>query len=285
MPLLRDMHAVLSTEISSPAEFAVAAREWLAGTLAELIPSPHESVRAGTLRVNHEHPVFEGRTVEYSDRAWTALLDNLGGYPFAVTAELVSAAGPGLLAGMAHVIIKVHRDYYAPAWASFQFTARDEHLGWPRSAQLQARWAAFVKGQAGSADAVSGWMTDDIWPPETALQRATFNTFARIPDSRTVLRGYSWVTVVAPELTARLGGAAAMQASGAFCEVSVLPGGSLWLRATPTINDFTGDRIREVFEALAPVLVTGPANLQWPGEEYRIINGADAASHRPAPGA
>ena len=283
MPLLRDMHAVLSLEVSSPGEFAVAARGWLAGALAELIPSPQESVRAGTLRVNQEHPVFGGRRVAYSGRAWSAVLGDLGGYPFGVTAELTCAGGADLLPGMARVIVRAERDWFAPAWASFRFTARDEHLGWPRSAPLQARWAEFVKRQAESAGAVSGWMTDDLWPPETALQRATFNTGARIPDSRTVLRGYSWVTVVAPELTARLGGAAAMRACGAFCEVSDLPGGSLWLRATPAINEFTGDRIREVFEALAPVLVTGPANLQFPGEEYRILKGADAAGYRPGP--
>jgi hypothetical protein len=36
------------------------------------------------------------------------------------------------------------------------------------------------------------------------------------------------------------------------------------------------DRIREVFEALAPVLITGVA-VNWKGEEFRIFEGVTAA--------
>jgi hypothetical protein len=48
--------------------------------------------------------------------------------------------------------------------------------------------------------------------------------------------------------------AGAVRASGAFYEVSQLPHGALWLRATPTINQFTGERVRQVFEALSAEL-------------------------------
>ena len=58
-----------------------------------------------------------------------------------------------------------------------------------------------------------------------------------------------------------------MEASGAFYEVSTLRNGGLWLRATPTVNEFTGDRIRAVFEALALVLITGVA-VNWKGGEF-----------------
>jgi hypothetical protein len=94
------------------------------------------------------------------------------------------------------------------------------------------------------------------------------------------LRGYSWVTVVTPELAGRLGGAGALQASNAFCDVTVLPDGALWLRATPTINEFTGDRVRLVFEALAPALVTGVARFRLPGETYRLVEGVNAADYQ-----
>ncbi|HVB42580.1 MAG TPA: hypothetical protein VNF47_07705 [Streptosporangiaceae bacterium] len=52
----------------------------------------------------------------------------------------------------------------------------------------------------------------------------------------------------------RLGGAAPARASGAFCEVSELPDGSLWLRATPTLTEFTRDRLLAVSKALTPIL-------------------------------
>jgi hypothetical protein len=102
---------------------------------------------------------------------------------------------------------------------------------------------------------------------------------ADIADSGQVLRGYSWVTVVAPGIAARLGGARALRASGAFYEVSVLPNGSLWLRATPAINEFTGDRVRRVFEVLAPVLTEGVAEFRF-SESYRIVRDVNAADFR-----
>jgi hypothetical protein len=68
-------------------------------------------------------------------------------------------------------------------------------------------------------------------------------------------------------------------ASGAFCEVTELQNGAVWLRATPTIDEFTGDRIRAVFEALAPELPTGLPAI-WPSEAHRIAEGVDAADYQ-----
>ena len=45
------------------------------------------------------------------------------------------------------------------------------------------------------------------------------------------------------------------------------------------INEFTGDRIRMVFEALAPILLTGTAAFRY-GAKYRILEGVDAADFR-----
>lgn len=70
-----------------------------------------------------------------------------------------------------------------------------------------------------------------------------------------------------------------MDKTGAFYDVSTLPNGAVWLRATPTINEFTGEKIRRVFEVLAPVLVTGVARDRH-SEGFRIIEGVDAADYR-----
>jgi hypothetical protein len=85
--------------------------------------------------------------------------------------------------------------------------------------------------------------------------------------------------VVAPELAGRLGGAAALAATGAFAEVSDLGGGALWLRATPAVNEFTGPAVRAVFEALAPVLITGVARIEF-SRQLRIVEGVDAADYQ-----
>jgi hypothetical protein len=306
MVLLYNMYAVLSAEIGSAAQFAEAARGWLTGALAEVFPALHDSVCAdqdaerpetgrnppvtgesrrqaghvvGTLTINPEDSVFGGRELDYSSQGWLRFLSQLGNYPAAVSVDLGLVDDHGdPLHGAAY--IRVERDSESPEWASFMFTARAEDTGWPESAQVQARCAEFVKTQAARIGAVWGGMTDDVAPPDTALQRATFNPFAQVPDSRKVLRGYSWVTVVAPELAGRLGGAEVLQASRAFCDVTALPNGALWLRATPTINEFTGDRARLVFKALAPMLVTGVARFRIPGETYRIAEGVDAADYQ-----
>jgi hypothetical protein len=60
-----------------------------------------------------------------------------------------------------------------------------------------------------------------------------------------------------------------MIASGAFCDVRPLPHGGLWLRATPTIEKFAGERIQAVFEALAPVLIAGRTKLVGGCDVYR----------------
>jgi hypothetical protein len=154
-----------------------------------------------------------------------------------------------------------------------------EDTGWSGSPETQDRWAEFVKAQAARVGAVAGGMTDDIGPGQSALQRATFNLAAGIADTRNALRGYSWIMIIAAGVAARLGGVQALRASGAFHEVSILPNGSLWLRATPTINEFTGDKVRRVFEVLAPELPEGVAKFEF-SESFRIVEGVDAADYR-----
>jgi len=178
--------------------------------------------------------------------------------------------------------VGVAREESAPSWTAFSFSARAEDTGWPGSEPVQDRLAEFVKRQAARLGACAGSMTDDMAPGgQTALERALHRGIRPLGgDLREVLRGYSWVTIVAPELSVRLGGAGVLAASGAFCEVTELPNGALWLRATRTIDEFTGEPVRRVFEALAPVLLPGTARLEYKSERYRIIEGVDAADYR-----
>ncbi|WP_345564630.1 hypothetical protein [Streptomyces plumbiresistens] len=89
---------------------------------------------------------------------------------------------------------------------------------------------------------------------EAALRRPQRRS---LRESRTHLRGYSWVTGVPGELAARLGGARRLAATGAFHAVRELPGGGLLLQATETLAGYDDRAMREVFRALAPVLAPG----------------------------
>lgn len=104
-----------------------------------------------------------------------------------------------------------------------------------------------------------------------------------MPRSREVLRGYSWVTVCAPELAARIGGAAALAATGAFDEATELTGGQVYLRATPALYDYEGTAVRRVFEALASVLLSGrPRPTSRAAMSGRLVKDVNAADYRPS---
>jgi hypothetical protein len=296
----------LIAEIGSAEGFAIAASGWLDGVLTEVFPSLRQGLQErpvikapsaatqdtappwgepghvlGRLRIHREHPAFKGREALYSGRAWQRALTGLADHPWTVSLEIRELDDRGFPAHKGWTGIEVTRDYYAPTWVTFSFSAPAADTGWPESSQLQDEWAHFIQREAGRVNACAGKMTDDVGARQTALQRATRNMSAKIEDSRSVLRGYSWVTIVAPELAARLGGAEQLAATGAFYQVSSLPNGGLWLRATPTINDFTGDKVRAVFEALSPVLLSGEAKFLAPSESYRIVMGVDAADYQP----
>ena len=100
-----------------------------------------------------------------------------------------------------------------------------------------------------------------------------------IPRVRVLLRGYSWVMIVAAPLAGRLGGAAALAASGASqaCRAgSRGPGAS---RGPPPIWPSTREpRLRRVFGVLAPVLRPGrPDPEAVSGGRVRLVLDMDAA--------
>jgi hypothetical protein len=298
--LLQVMLGQLITEVDPAEEFAPVARRWLDGVLEEVLTELRDGLRTrpaaalprrlnlglepwgepgqvlGILSYGRDEPVGRRRTV-FTEKGWQWLLTRLGDSPFLAGVEIIPLDDRGFPRHDEVAVVMVMRDMLSPNWVRLWFSA-PAMTGWAASAQVQARWAGFVRTQAAQAGACAGGMSDGGWPGTgTALERAT-SAVACARKSREELRGYTWVTIVAAELAARLGGADALRDSEAFCEVSELPDGSLWLQATPAINDFTWERVRRVFEALAPVLIGGTAD-PLPTEPARIVPGVDAADY------
>jgi hypothetical protein len=98
-------------------------------------------------------------------------------------------------------------------------------------------------------------------------------------ESRRFLRGYSWATVCPAELSARLGGAAALESSGAFHRVLPLRAGGVLLQASDTLAGYTDQVMQRVFEALAPVLPPGEPRPDPVYPEMRFVP-RDAAGVR-----
>ncbi|MGW1540888.1 hypothetical protein ACWCPM_11710 [Streptomyces sp. NPDC002309] len=103
---------------------------------------------------------------------------------------------------------------------------------------------------------------------EAALRRSHRKYLS---ESRTYLRGYSWVTGVPSELAARLGGASCFAATGAFHAVRELRGGGLLLQATETLAGYDDRAMHAVFRALAPVLPPGIPEHDPARENLRVV--------------
>ncbi|GGL96072.1 hypothetical protein GCM10010129_44910 [Streptomyces fumigatiscleroticus] len=108
----------------------------------------------------------------------------------------------------------------------------------------------------------------DTPEPEAAL-RLTHRKY--LAESRTHLRGYSWITGVPSELAVRLGGAPRLTANGAFHAVRELRGGGLLLQSTETLAGYDDRAMRGVFHALASVLPPGIPHDDPTRENLRVV--------------
>jgi hypothetical protein len=235
------------------------------------------------LVVRQQPQAIGGVSVPYSPRIWRQTLGSLErNHPFQVRLEMMplDAAGRPLDAGPP-AVLSAQRSQFDPRWARFEAEAPDRLTGWADSPGWPRSWAGFVQEQAAATGAQYGHVSDDATSHGTALERAVLGVTAEPPDIprvRVLLRGYSWVTIVAAPLAGRLGGAAALAASGAFAEVRGLPGGQVFLRATPDLAEYEGAAIRRVFGVLAPVLRPGrPDPEAVSGGRVRLVLDMDAA--------
>lgn len=306
---MRNLHVELVCRADSVAEFARLVTAWLTEAKAELFPELDRELPAGrvlkapvpgdpsvpigppgatwaTVFVQPDPEKPAVRTAVYSGASWRRLLDGLETeHPFALhlsMAPLDSRGAPVHRYDAASVGVRRHRE--DPGSVRLQMQASPGVVPWPGSAEIQRRWTEFLRDWAVRLGASYGHVTDDAdWVNGTALEQAVRSQSAdlvAVPRQRQLLRGYSWVTVCAAELVSRLGGVEALAASGAFHEVRELSDGQVFLQATPLLEQYEGTAVREVFEALAPVLVMGEARSVLAGPAMRLVLDVDADDFR-----
>ncbi|GAB1645703.1 hypothetical protein [Krasilnikovia sp. MM14-A1259] len=96
---------------------------------------------------------------------------------------------------------------------------------------------------------------------------------------RQVLRGYSWVTILAGDLADRVGGAEALMSTGAFVAARRLANGGMWLQATADYREYDERASDPVFRALVPAASGGPGPpAQAAGQPPVILVYADPAA-------
>jgi hypothetical protein len=149
-----------------------------------------------------------------------------------------------------------------PGWLVLDAQVPADQFTDPGSGRAeQQRWLGAIRQAADRLNPSFGQI--DYWRDKgnTALERCSKglarNAQLAIPQTRERLRGYSWLTIASQELAEKLGGAAALAATGAFAEVEPLAEGGLWLLATEDFADYGMKAAEAVFHAVAPALPPG----------------------------
>ncbi|MER5790240.1 hypothetical protein [Streptomyces sp. NPDC001980] len=249
-----DVYVEATLDPLGAAERGAAAADWFekafSGPLAEL---SYQEERT-------EHGVHSGTSIRQSEGSRRLHLSHLGRNRARLKEELEKS----------------------PDWVVTEFYG-DDTLGRVQSSYfpVEGEWSKFVVAlQAGPARLADptyctglveflALALDALNPAFARIERDVFSDWSNIeavlnrdldeslPEDREFLRGYAWVTVCPGELAQRLGGAAALSASGAFHRVVPLGAGGVLLQASETVAGYTDEVMEGVFTALARVLPEG----------------------------
>ncbi|MGK5678132.1 hypothetical protein [Actinoplanes sp. URMC 104] len=276
--------------------FTVLAGEIKAGTarLPELAAAAGRVVGAGDsfgqIRVDRG----EGRARRAAARAvseagWRWLRDELSEMPRKVTVDAGRLDATGLIGGENFTArASVHPE--SPGWVQLHASVRrSRFLDAEHGLAAQQRCREFLEDFADRRNPGYGQITyyyyggrtpvEELVDPRVAGHRPS-DPALTIGTCREVLRGYGWLTIVPQELVDRLGGVAALTASGAFAQVRPLARGGVSLLVTDDFRDYTVQSVEAAFKVLAPVLPPGrplPLQHRSPVEAPVIIVAADPA--------
>ncbi|MBM0226520.1 MULTISPECIES: hypothetical protein [Micromonospora] len=216
------------------------------------------------------------RAVRRSGKRWAAALERIDENPVVVAASVHTAEKR---LSYAAIRLEVTRVLDNNPWVRLVIRAM---LGAAFDPAVEYdRWVDFLTEVLADADPAYGEINKDVGDEgSTELDKSLRrDSDVSLKQSRQVLRGYSWVTVVPGELVERLGGADAIESAGAVAEVRRLAAGGVLLRATRTPEEYDDLAMQRLFRMLAPVLPPGqPRDLPgWPTKHQVVYE--DAAMH------
>ncbi|GAA4509141.1 hypothetical protein GCM10023191_069910 [Actinoallomurus oryzae] len=228
---------------------------------------------ASLLRFNQSHGKATGKRV-WSPRAWDEFIAALDDLPLGVELRIFELDENGIWT-QDKVTVSMQRVSPDGQWFRARCVVTAGPLG-PKNrvAKFGANdMVGLLRDCSADIPATFGCVTDDGGAHGTTglEDRLYISAEAGIQSSPEILRGYPWITICPPGLAERLGGLAAIRATGAFYEVSSLRAGGLWLQATERIEDYEGEALRRVFRVLAPVLPPGRPEPYVGTELHRII--------------
>ncbi len=210
----------------------------------------------------------------WTPETWKKFLGAADSWPRRMEVELSRLGEHGTPGGGELVRIAVQRDYAGyQGWTrlfAFRTPRPEDDATWEQAAQQSA---AFLVEQTGSlkVPAAAGFLADDMGAEISTPFETAVDLVAEEVLGTDLLRGYSWMTVVPDRALQRLGGAAVLESSGAFREVTPIPAGGVIVRATERLLDYTEPAYHRVFEALAPALSPGEPRRREFDRERRLV--------------
>ena len=276
------MHIEIDSRVPGCEEFARLALRWISGTSklvgldtenlpsSGLIPfigpsSPSDlwllgepTALAATIYVQLLPEFGLGRRAKLTPSSWRKVSEALvEKSPYSILLVMSPIRDSGIAAGRGlPVNLEVSRVIASPEWVRFEAQLPGDIVPWHGENGRESSWLAFVRDWVSEIPASFAHI-DDKGNFLRTSDEAPFGRYAwdTVPHSEERLRGSSWVTVVPAGLAETLGGGDALVTSGAFVEVTPVAGGSLFLRATPTIDDYDLTAAARAFSALAPALL------------------------------
>lgn len=277
-PAAKAVHVVASLHVADDRAGAVElARRWfelgwqlLGGDLRAAVDGHDPDLAASIAPRGFDVGWLVIEELPYAPDQWPAFLARLGDLPDA------SFSAAPLVLGVPELDIWVPGAYWATPYylkmrmdrlegdvISLELVSRHELILADQVAE--ARVVRFLEAMMAIravdyAEVSYGYGGNELTMLEQDLGLSPSVTMAAAP---TMLRGFSWITVVPPGIAAGLGGVAALAGSGAFHRVEQLPNGSVWLQASEHFDEYDDERAAAVFAVLGPFLPPGAGPIAY----------------------
>jgi hypothetical protein len=220
----------------------------------------------GQLQVARE-TMTAGRALRHAKRpasakGWHWFGQQLRQPPFGALVYLHRLGDEGQPVSGCHLNIQAYSQ--APGWIRlYRDLDSDALTSQVHGLERQRLWVDLLRSHADRLNPSYGQIGPIFNNSDTNLETCLPVDYGRnrpwntIVESRRFLRGYTWVTILAEEHAAILGGADAVAATGVFHEVTSLGAGGVWLQATEDYRDYDLAKAEQLFRVLAPVLRPG----------------------------
>jgi hypothetical protein len=215
------------------------------------------------------------RATAFSRSSWGRFLAGMNKLPATAQLNICTLDAHGFPHGLPAMRVDSEFNEDDERWLFLRVLFGPELLQDPA---YQQATLSFARSYADRCNPSYGEISFNLGDLKTAFeQRFGPHPHTTVRASRSVLRGYAWLTICPQQIGDRLGGLEGLRNSGAFAHVEPLAKGGYWLLATDDYRDFDAEAAQRVFRVLAPALRRGKPGPQGRDAPCSHIVDRDAA--------